>query len=158
MSILSAIIACLSVIILSFGLVSPLTGALNPKVWMELFHELFQIPSLPLYALEAIALCLVSLMASLFQVYVSMAVGHLAGRHRIMMSVVAYLVINTAVNFIFGIGMMAAGTVFYNLPVHFNNETGIHLVLLGRLAVSLIQFAVYFFGTERILSKRLNLE
>lgn len=53
-----------------------------------------------------------------------------------------------------GSGIMHALTLMLGNSAH----TGIQLMILGLLAWNILQLAAFFFGTERILSKKLNLE
>ena len=133
---------------------------LFPINWSELFHlELWQFifsglarhPDTLLYLLEFCLLMLVSLALGLTLVYLSMAIGHLFARRRVLMSVVAFfaidIVCNIVTNTLSRLGL-------------FNGLFGLedHLVFWAGILLLLIPTALFFWGTSYILKNRLNLE
>lgn len=169
MSVISGATAFLSILILMCGVVGPVEffSFFDPRIWWQMFGDLKEVfPKWGLYVLlycfEFLILVIVYGMAGLFQMYVSMALGHLAQRHRIIMSVVAYLVISMVLSFLSGAGMLlldGSGILHALSPmIGHSAHTGIQLMIFGLLAWNILQLAAFFFGTERILSKKLNLE
>ena len=170
MSVISGAAAFLSILILMCGVGGPVeffSSIFDPRIWWRMFGDLNEVfPKWGLYVLlycfEFLILAIVSGMAGLFQMYVAMALGHLAQRRRILMSVAAYLVISMALSFLSGAGMMLldGSGIMHALTLMLGNSahTGIQLMILGLLAWNILQLAAFFFGTERILSKKLNLE
>lgn len=166
-SLISTAAAGISILLLVCGVYNPtevLSTLLDPRVWAQAISELNR--TFPkwgayvlLYGVEILLLTIVSGMAALFQMYVSMALGHLAHKHRILMSVAAYLAISMLLSFISGAGMMVLDRM--NLSVLFfglSSDAAAQFVILSLLFWELLQLAAFFFGTERILSKKLNLE
>lgn len=167
MSIVSVLAGLLSVLILMCGAAGPIeffSAIFDPRVWSEIMQVMnHAFPKwglyIPLYFIEGMLLVIVTGMSSLFHMYVSMALGHLARKHRIPMSVLAYLIINMALTFLSGVCVLLADAtgldyMLANLAFDFQMQ----FVFLGVLLGEGLQLAVFFFGTERILSKKLNLE
>ena len=170
MSVISGAAAFLSILILMCGVVGPVeffSSIFDPRIWWQMFGDLNEVfPKWGLYVLlycfEFLILAIVSGMAGLFQMYVAMALGHLAQRRRILMSVAAYLVISMALSFLRGAGMMlldGSGILHALTPmIGSSAHTGIQLMVFGLLAWNILKLAAFFFGAERILSQKLNLE
>ena len=102
-----------------------------------------------------LALALLTLFAALcvflLQVYVSCSVGHLFRRRRILYSVLTYYGIAICVQFVSVIALTANP---FGIWVNTNENLVLCITLLWQVALGLL----YFFLTERILRKRLNLE
>lgn len=167
MSVLSALTAMVSIFILTLGMANyPLELVLSFFAfdkWALVFRSLTEFtPTWPLYVLESLLLAVAYGLSFLFHIYLALALGHLAKKHRIMMAVVAYIAISLIVSFLTGMLMLVIGSPTLGLDTWLaytlTPQGGLHLVFCGLLAYQLVQLAVYFFGTERILSKKLNLE
>lgn len=167
MSVLSALTAMVSIFILTLGMANnPLELVLSFFAfdkWALVFRALTEFtPTWPLYVVESILLAAAYGLSFLFHIYLALALGHLAKKHRIMMAVVAYIAISLIVSFLTGMLMLALGSPTLGLDTWLAHtltpQGGLHLVFCGLLAYLFVQLAVYFFGTERILSKKLNLE
>ncbi len=86
-------------------------------------------------------------------VYLSMAIGHLFHRHRVLMSVVAYM------------GLDIVGSLILNVldrlslyPMNWALNLDGHLSLWAGIALLLIPTVLMFLGTSYILKNKLNLE
>ena len=122
---------------------------------MELTHSV-------LFLLEFLLLICLGMANGYLHLYLSMAIGHLFNRNRVAMSVVAYIAINALVGILIGIlGNMGLRnlSIPYDL-INFENSptAAIHLSFWISILIALAGDAVYFFCTEYILRKRLNLE
>ena len=160
MSLASAFTAFLSIFILVLGTVGPakfFTALTDPQIWAAVNRGFAQVPSWPLLVFELMV----------YHMYFSMALGHLSNKHRVMMSVVAFIAISMLFSFINGLGMIVLSKVpafqsFFRMIETMPDVQGmafvLHTTFLGSIIYSAIQLAIFFFGTERILSKRLNLE
>ena len=104
-------------------------------------------------------LIIAAVLTEITHIYASLALGHLANNHRIALAVLAYIVINAI--------LTVALTVFRDLSFRYNwmaplpnVETlpGFNALLGVLIALCLVQVVIFFIITERILSKRLNLE
>ena len=162
-SILSGIVSCISIFIMMIGVAEDrwtlLAQMFSFKNWSMFFIRLNEvIPLWGLYALEIIVYIIVGSLASLYQVYASMAIGHLAKKNRILMSVVAYIVISMILSFIGGIFGVFSAFTMQNLIYINAGEAFLHALLIFSIIISIIECVVFFVITERILSKKLNLE
>lgn len=135
-------------------------GGFGKIPWGELFkaHALW-----PLYLVEGLVLIIVALFSSIGHVYASISIGHLFNRHRVAWAIGAYIGINivgsviltTFFNIVnranwFGIGNLFREQVSATWALHF--------AMLLLIVLQMIPAAVYFFGTNWILTNKLNLE
>ena len=165
MTILSGIVSCISIFIMMLGsLPYPLkflAELFSLQNWIRIFGRLNEtVPMWGVYVLEFIILVIISSLASLYQIYASMAIGHLAKKNRILMSVVAYIAISMILSFVGGIfGVFSALTIQSSQNYLSINagEAFLHALLIFSVITSIIEFVVFFVITERILSKKLNL-
>ncbi len=167
-SLASGVTAAISIMLLILGAAGPgefINAITSPQLWAAVNRGLSEIPFWPLLALELLVLAIVSGLSQLYHLYFSMALGHLANKHRIMMSVVAFIVTSMLLSFLSGLMMILFGISidsFSNMTESMSNSQAIMFIMnvtfLGSIVYSFIELAVFFFGTERILSKHLNLE
>lgn len=119
-----------------------------------------------LFGLELLVLAVLGIADMALFVYMCMALGHLAGKHRLLMSVVWYVVLSTAVQVLLLLVMMGGGNAvpepFVDLmKVWWSGITPMgaaHLMLRFCCVFALISDAVYFLVTRWILVHKLNLE
>ncbi len=123
----------------------------------EVFPELVKSDALLMLVLF-ILLMLAAGLASVGHIYAAMALGHLAGRHRVACSVAAYIFINMALSFLAAIAAKVLDRMNIDIEWMGSKISGVNIILLIAILVELLQFAVFFIVTERILSKKLNLE
>ncbi len=155
------VISC-AVAFLSMILMIPLT-------FQDIFNIDFQslwknladvFPDMVLLLVELALTMLTGLVASITQLYVSMAIGHLFGKNRIVGSIVAYVGIGMALNVIFTLGasLLSALNIYNWMDWNLNYTTGVHLVLWLLIVSDAVLSVVFFFGTTYILKNKLNLE
>ena len=113
--------------------------------------------------LWGIIAAVVTTASSLYHIYASIALGHLAKKHRVGWAVVAYLGINFALSAIMGV--LGNTRVLNHLVRWLEDITsavdGVRMVVfleLGCVALGAALTVVFFFITRQILEKRLNLE
>ena len=136
-TILSGIVGMLSILIL---------GSLNINWTLDA----------TLFVIELIVLMLVGVAAMILEIYVAMALGHLANKHRIAMSFVWFVVLQTVLSFLTGLSAMALGySPFF--PAFYANLSA-HGMMWMMILPCLIEAAVFYFGTTWILKNKLNLE
>ena len=123
-----------------------------------------------LFGLELFALAVLGIAGMALFVYMCMALGHLAGKHRLLMSVVWYVVLSTALQVLLLLVMMGGGNVMpealADAMVRWLDSTmqtitpmdAAHLMLRCCCVFALIGDAVYFLMTRWILVHKLNLE
>ena len=163
MCILSCIVSCISIFIMMIGalpqpfkFLAQFFSLENLSMFFTRLNEV--VPMWGIYLFEFIILVIVSSLASLYQIYASMAIGHLAKKNRILMSVVAYIVISMILSFIGGIFGVFSAFTMQNLIYINAGEAFLHALLIFSIIISIIECVVFFVITERILSKKLNLE
>ena len=160
-TLLSIVVAILSIL-----LIMPISWS-NIFDMFKGFHYLFshwnmEFTHIVLFLLEFLLLICLGMANGYLHLYLSMAIGHLFNRNRVAMSVVAYIAINALVGILIGIlGNMGLRnlSIPYDL-INFGNApvAAMHLFFWISILIALAGDAVYFFCTEYILRKRLNLE
>lgn len=109
-----------------------------------------------LFVIELIVLMLVGVAAMILEIYVAIALGHLANKHRIAMSFVWFVVLQTVLSFLTGLSAMAL-SYWPFFPVFYVNLSA-HGMMWMMILPCLIEAAVFYFGTTWILKNKLNLE
>ena len=104
-------------------------------------------------------LILASILASIMHVYASLALGHLAPSHRVGWAILAFI----GTNVVLSVAGVFLGNLadYYNWSVKFELSSRLaaaNLVLGVLLLLCVLEIVLFFVITERILSKRLNLE
>ena len=156
--VVSALVVC--ALSLGVGVLSVMILGYQMEDYQRMFSGLgTTIQTYPESFIALLVLGLAYAFAAITQIYVSLALGHLANRHRIAWAVGVYIAIQTVLSWLFTnswdpLRVMLWGTsypVFLDVG-RFNQflwiMAGIYLVLGG----------IFFLVTERILSKKLNLE
>jgi len=110
-----------------------------------------------------ILLVLFSVIKSVTYIYTSLALGHLASKHRVGWSVAAFIGINIVLATLGTTFVSLCGDLFPNFrwdifPHSVSEVPAANSFLLILIAITLVQIVVFFFATERILAKHLNLE
>lgn len=157
----SKVISALVVALLSMGvgLLSVLILGYQVEDYEQLFSNLGT--AIRMYPETFIALLFMGLtcaFAGITQIYVSLALGHLANRHRIAWAVGIYIVIQTVLSWLSSF-----------VDGRLQNMLGSYSILDPQMAtlnkglwitagLFLVLGVVFFLATERILSKKLNLE
>lgn len=114
--------------------------------------------------LQVLLLLIVCAVAAILVIYLSMAIGQLVNKHRVLASIGAYIGINIILNnlvfsIIAQVGFSTMGRTLYGtFFVRLNDYQAVSLTLWIYIAFFLIQAAVCFLLTRYILSKKLNLE
>ena len=162
------IIVCASVIVsVLSALVMAGTGSFGAIVeFCDLIREMFrEEPKVILVAAEFLVLAILSLLKSIYQIYASLSIGQLAGKHRILLSLGAYVGINIVITVLAVLIMMLLDVTgalngWSSLSLNtVNDMLNAGQAVLGFFAaVTVIQLAAFHVITERILSLRLNLQ
>ena len=123
-------------------------------------------PNTLFYTIESIVWLLLLAGVAMLFIYLCMALGHLAKKHRVLMSVVWYFVLSTAAQFLFMFFLMSVGTLplkgFWMALSDFFRGIGpaatVHIGMILLCIGTAIPGAAFFLGTRYILKNRLNLE
>jgi len=118
-----------------------------------------------LYAAEAILLFFIWLSKELLRAYSAMSVGHLFSRHRLVFSFLSYALIGAVISLCWNLLsqlLHSAGLVDMMVdllsPESYPRIPAVHIFFLTGIFWQLAEGAVYWFITNTILSKHLNLE
>lgn len=153
LSVCSAVVCVLSLLLL---VVRDLASVNLSEFFEDLLH------SIPLREIILTVVCfgvmlLAAALATLFLIYLSMALGQFAQKHRLAASVGAFVAIQVLMSFL--LTLPASFTEYWD--VRWIPEDGWFaacVVFLLLAAGSLVQAAIYYFPTRYLFQKRLNLE
>ena len=150
-TILSGIVGMLSILLLG-------SLEINWGMFFRDFADIFPHWTLDatLFVIELIVRMLVGVAAMILEIYVAIALGHLANKHRIAMSFVWFVVLQTVLSFLTGLAAMAL-SYWPFFPVFYVNLSA-HGMMWMMILPCLIEAVVFYFGTTWILKNKLNLE
>ena len=128
------------------------------------FYEIMDVilnylkPSENLMLLLVVLILFAAVCEALLQIYLSCSIGQLFKKHRVMWSVLTYFGISVLIEIVSVTSLV--GLNLWNIfdEVTQSATARINLVLAAVLAVQLALCTLYYFLTERILRKNLNLE
>jgi hypothetical protein len=113
---------------------------------------------------EIIIHILISAVAAIISIYAAMAIGNLSGKHRVLLSLGAYIGFGTVEQIVGSILLLVIPHDWYNA---FDNVSdlnympafqAIQLLMLGTIVFTLIFGVAYYILTNYLLKKKLNLE
>lgn len=167
-----AVLGSILVGILSIVLIVNVGNALNVfEVLTDIGKAVGQEPVLLLLGIELLLLAVLGVLKSIYQIYASISIGQLSGRHRILASVGAYIGITVVLSILAGI-IVFLGTItgvgesigsWFEAHSAIITQDGMagfgpsQLVLLLTFLAEAIQLAAFHVVSERLLTKRLNL-
>ncbi len=166
--IIAALIVMISVLV-AFLSILVLAGVSGLETIPEMFGALGAIweeePRVVLVIVEAIILLVLSVLKSVYQIYAALAIGQLANKHRILLSLGAYIGISMIMSILFLLIVAASdsvGTISWLSVFIANNDSdpfAISQMAIGIMFVlTAVQLAAFHVVTERILSLKLNLQ
>lgn len=127
----------------------------------ELGKMLKEEPKFILVGIEMLIVLVLSVLKSIYQIYASLAIGQLSGRHRILLALGAYIGISVVLSML-GVILMMTGeelgviswfTSLGDRSVYALTQTGIG----GMFLLTAVQLVAFHIITERLLTKKLNL-
>lgn len=101
---------------------------------------------------------LISIIYLFLMFYASIAIGQTMRTHKVLFSMGAYVVLYIISQIISTVGLMPFGFVALIQSDNFNIETTFTPIMLSSYAISIAFLVLYFFITNYIISKKLNLE
>ena len=166
--IIAALIVMISVLV-AFLSILVLAGVSGLETIPEMFGALGAIweeePRMVLVIVEAIILLVLSVLKSVYQIYAALAIGQLANKHRILLSLGAYIGISMIMSILFLLIVAASdsvGTISWLSVFIANNDSdpfAISQMAIGIMfELTAVQLAAFHVVTERILSLKLNLQ
>jgi len=153
----AAVILILSIVAAILSALIVAKVPLNFPDWADL-KEIFpkftgdMVITLVLTALVALGAALVAV----GHIYAALSLGHLANSHRVAWAFAAYIGINILISSVGN--LLGELTGRFKWTIDIDGVAAMNLALLIILLGELVVFAVFFVTSERILSKRLNLE
>ena len=166
--IIAALIVMISVLV-AFLSILVLAGVSGLETIPEMFGALGAIweeeRRMVLVIVERIILRVLSVLKSVYQIYAALAIGQLANKHRILLSLGAYIGISMIMSILFLLIVAASdsvGTISWLSVFIANNDSdpfAISQMAIGIMFVlTAVQLAAFHVVTERILSLKLNLQ
>ncbi len=161
---ISGLISILSILLLnSLDGLRSLVDAIQ-----SLFATFHEYPDSILSFIELIFFMLTGIISGIYHIYVSLAIGHLAKKHRILFSLLSYIgisivcsVINTKLFTLLQPWMTKTAAYTIQIPVaniFANVFEMLQAACLISILFSIIEILIFHFATEYILRKHLNLE
>ena len=166
--VVAALVVVISVIA-AFASVLILAGGNSLEIFPEMFGFIERVwdadPRYILVMAEAVILLVLSVLKSIYQIYAALAIGQLAGKHRILLSLAAYIglsilvvvivmvlaVIGDNAGFLGWLGALMSADVD-------NAFNAVQLTVGGMFIMTAVQLAGFHVITERLLSLKLNLQ
>lgn len=167
----SGIAGIISILVIAFEKILTANNFAMISFFLKDYFAMFKVNG-ALFIFEVIIISVISLASSVLLIYASVALGHLFNKHRILASLGAFMVLNTLSQIILTIlsaiptRLSASLDIFGSrMQIHANSlkellqYTGLfHTFMWTFIAIMAVLTAGYFFVTNYILSKRLNLE
>lgn len=129
-----------------------------------LMEDISRTPSIILIIFEGLIVVILSILKSIYQIYASLSIGQLADKHRLMLSVGAYIGISIALSILAAVIMKIVAMLSYHIYLEnifsFLPEEGLgvwHIAMLLAFIITVIQLAAFYIISERLLSRKLNL-
>ena len=117
-------------------------------------------PSFLLLVAELVLCSLVGTVASITQLYFSMALGNLFGKNRLIGSIVSYVGISMALNILYTVAttLLSISAAYYQELWNRDPVLLLHGIIWFAILSSAVLAVIFFFGTTYILKNKLNLE
>ncbi len=112
-----------------------------------------------LLIVELILLVVISCLGNWLTFYAPMSIGHAFAKHKMLLSVVFFFAIQTVVQFISGMALMAGGSIFgENFLAWMTPEQMTHGIMWVGILINAVYGAILYLVTIRMLDRHLNLE
>ena len=121
----------------------------------------------PLLVFFVVVVAILTAIKTVYIIYASMAMGHLANKHRVGASVGAFIVLNVAITMIASTFMLVLSSIqggewlsnFMSGLLEGLTNTGVSWLAFAAISLlNILQIVAFYIITERILAKRLNLD
>lgn len=165
----ATLVACVSIVVGVFsGVILAVFSTSNivyafAYVWKNLLNSVIEVG--PVFWINMLLLILVLILGTtgrIYHVYAAMSLGHLFATHKVVGSCVSYIGISIIMSILNNIMSAILSSVvprqFYYMTSYGMMEAMSSLYLLYMMLVSVIEIIIFHVITERILSKKLNLE
>lgn len=157
--ILSSIVVIISVVIITIPFIIVVDSTMPFKYIMQTILNSIDM-NYTLQAVKWFGITLVSCVNGILQIYMALAIGNLANRHKKLMAVVAFFVTNIVVDLVEGVinnifdftASTFSGYILNMVGVDVYQNVGYTLI------INIVWSVIFFVITERILRNHLNLE
>ena len=105
---------------------------------------------------EFLVMVLLGILNSILMIYASIAIGQLSNGHKLLASFAAYIGISTALQILVTAGSALLGTMF--MGFFFDASSIPHVLFPLMIVYALVTSVLFYWITNRIFQKRLNLE
>ncbi len=166
-TIIAFAMSVISVIASGFSVLIMATGLAAPGEFMKFFSGMFYgitantFQGFIMY-LELMLFVIIAGIGSIMFIYLCIALGHMAKKHRDAMTVIWFFALSTALQFAFSVLVLLIGNTPLKALVtwvaHFEEAIQVQILFLILCAFSAAVSAGFFFGTKYILQNKLNLE
>ena len=127
----------------------------------DVFRAFEHDPRYIVIAIEVVLILIFGVLKTIYQLYAAMSIGQLFDKHRVLCSVLSYILLSIALAFIGVAGLSGFGDLITDTIetwyVNLDEYKTINFVALSMFAVEFVQVALFHVISERILSKKLNL-
>ena len=159
-SMLSMVVAILAFVITFFGFVE---WEMVLREMRDVILYITQNFNVALLIFEFSILMLFASASSILTIYLALSVGQLVYKHRMLVSVGAYVGISIIVNNVLGaifvaVGESGIGENIERMLESLSDMAAVNLIMVLLILFAAIQAVVYFICTNKILTKKLNLE
>lgn len=144
--------------VLSLCIIGVLGGPDIPCILSNLW-SVITTPKTLLLVFEAILLGILALLATIYEIYASLALGQLSNEHRGIFSIVSYIGINIIGTVLIVLAVIAEDTFHLTYMLDgLNNFQAGQIIIVGLFLIEAALIVVYHLITEQILRKKLNLQ
>ena len=167
LEIVSGLVALLCVVLVAVTF-QPAELVRGWREFLAMFRQLDIPAAMPWLVAEGLIVAIAATATETLKIYAAISLGHLAKRHRVLWSILAYVGIDMALNILLGVGVSSglvtrlfSGSwgVFDEAGSFTAKGLGIMAGSMGSVLLwELLLGALFFFLTRYILKKHLNLE
>ena len=163
---LTLVMVCLACFIMAFdvGFVQQIAAGFR-ELFQEIFRHLTAYYAINGTAMivEFLVVCFVGCCAMCLQFYAALAIGHSFANHKMAWSVLWFFLIQFAVQFLGGIGIVLLDESWFHRLLlgwteHISGMASMHLGMFAVILGEVVYSAIFYFLTTYFLQKRLNLE
>lgn len=111
---------------------------------------------------ELLILGFVSIIATVYEIYASISIGHLANKHRVILGIAAYIAIQVVFEWskVYIFKLSLAGNMIensYNAANYYMTQSEVSWILIKNIIFAVCQIGIFHVISEKILQKKLNL-
>jgi len=130
------------------------------KGWKPFINSFLgaDLPMNLLISVEIIVIGILCLAAAILQIYAAIALGHMFNKHKLLLSFVMYIILNTILQVAVTIIAVILGGSLNNLPSTLSVNVVAQLIMILIIAICALFTVGYYALTNYLLKNKLNLE